>query len=297
MNRAMRLSFGVGVLMLFIKVYAYWVTGSSAILADGAESIVHVFAVGFAAYSMWLSHKPADHDHTYGHDRVAFFSAGFEGVLIAIAALFIYYQAISKLIYGVTLERLDIGMFLICIATILNGFLGVFLVRRGRKFHSFVLIADGKHILTDCLTSFAILMTLFLTKLTGWLILDPLIALAVATNILWTGGRLIKGSVCGLMDATDAKTALKIREILTRETEKLEIEYHQLRHRHCGNRLLIELHLLFPDDLPVSKAHILATRLEHKIERAFQHPVELVSHLEPLESHDQVHQDILGREG
>src|ERR1700722_12285535 len=169
MNRAMRLSFVIGFFMLAIKCYAYFLTGSAAILSDSAESIVHIFAVGFAAYSMWLSHKPADCDHTYGHDRITFFSAGFEGGLIIIAAIFIFYQAIQKILYGFELENLDQGMVFISIATILNGGLGFYLVHQGKRFYSLVLEADGKHILTDCITSLGVILALVLSRLTGWI--------------------------------------------------------------------------------------------------------------------------------
>lgn len=183
MNRAMRLSLTVGFLMLFLKCYAFFLTGSSAIFSDAAESVVHIFAVGFAAYSMWLSHKPADRDHPYGHDRITFFSAGFEGALIMIAALFILYQAVQKVLHGVELENLDWGMLFISVATVLNGWLGLYLVRQGKRYHSLVLEADGKHILTDCITSSGVIVALILTRVTGWLYFDPLIAGLIGLNI------------------------------------------------------------------------------------------------------------------
>jgi len=297
MNRAMLLSLAVGFLMLFLKVYAYVITGSSAILSDAAESIVHVFAVGFAAYSMWLSHKPADREHTYGHDRITFFSAGLEGGLITIAAIFILYQATQKLLFGIELENLDHGMIFISIATALNAFLGLFLLRLGRRHHSIVLIADGKHILTDCLTSLGILVALLLTYTTGLLILDPIIALLVGLNILWTGFKLMRGAVRGLMDEIEPESDRLVRKLIAEQTKKLGIEYHNLRHRNGGNRIIVELHLLFPDDISLSSAHAIATKLEHKVESAFEQPLELVTHLEPREEHDEVHQLILGREG
>ncbi|MFZ0565792.1 MAG: cation diffusion facilitator family transporter [Chlamydiales bacterium] len=297
MNRSMRLSFFVGVLMLFLKTYAYFITGSAAILSDAAESVVHVFAVGFAVYSMWLSHKPADVDHTYGHDRIAFFSSGFEGGLIIIAAFYILYQALQKVIFGFELENLDKGMLFVSLATALNGVLGLYLIQRGKQYHSIVLEADGKHILADCLTSLGVIIALILTRLTGWIYFDPLLAFIVGLNILWTGGRLIYSSVQGLMDRSDPKLDKQIRHLLDQETEILNLQYHHLRHRNAGNRLLIEVHLLFPCDLPIAKAHELATHIEQRIETTFQQPIELVTHLEPLEGHDEIHTALLGREG
>ena len=253
MNRAMRLSFMVGLLMLALKMYAYFITSSTAILSDAAESVVHVFAVGFAVYSMWLSHNPADTDHTYGHDRIAFFSSGFEGAFIIIAAFYIFYQAIQKIIFGVELENLDQGMVFVSVATALNGILGFYLVRCGKQFHSIVLEADGKHILTDCLTSLGVIIALILTHLTGWSYFDPILALIIGLNILWTGGKLIYKAVQGLMDRSDPKLDKQIRSVLDQETKNFEIQYHHLRHRNAGNRLLIEVHLLFPYNLPMQK--------------------------------------------
>jgi len=293
----MLLSFGIGFFMLLIKSYAYYLTGSAAILSDAAESVVHVFAVGFAAYSMWLSHKPADRDHTYGHDRITFFSAGFEGALITIAGVYILYQAIQKILFGFELENLDQGMLFISVATALNGGLGYYLMRLGNRYHSLVLEADGKHILTDCLTSLGVIVALILTRLTGWIYFDPILALLIGCNILWTGGRLIFNAFHGLMDRTDPQLDQDIRVLLEQETELRGICFHHLRHRNAGNRLIIEAHLLFPQDLPIVKAHEMATQIELKMEKAFNQPTEFITHLEPLEGHDEVHNRLLGRPG
>lgn len=297
MNRAMRLSLAVGFLMLGIKCYAYFLTGSTAILSDSTESVIHVFAVGFAVYSMWLSHKPADHDHTYGHDRITFFSAGFEGGMIIIAALFIIYQAIQKILFGFELENLDLGVLIIAFATGLNGALGFYLVREGKRFHSLVLEADGKHILTDCVTSLGVIVALILTYVTGWIYFDPIIALLIGFNILWTGVKLLHKAFHGLMDRTDPALDLKIRHFLTEAVKKYQVRYHNVRHRNAGNRLLIEVHLLFPNDFSISEAHEVATTIESSIEMEFEKPTELVTHLEPMEGHDEIHARLLGHEG
>ncbi len=297
MNRAMRLSLGVGLLMLLIKCYAYYLTNSAAIFSDAAESVVHVFAVGFAAYSMWLSHKPADRDHTYGHDRITFFSAGFEGALIMIAALFILYHTAQKVIYGVTLENLDWGVVFISGATIINGWLGLYLIKKGKKYYSLVLEADGKHILTDCITSMGVILALVLTRVTGWFYFDPLIAGLIGLNILWTGIRLLKNSCDGLMDRSGPRLDRKIRQLLDEVTQRYQVSYHNLRHRDAGNRLMIEVHLLFPSGYSIAQAHEVATRIEQSIESQFDKPTELISHLEPLEGHDEIHAKLLGRDG
>src|SRR5262249_52023932 len=167
----------VGVLMLLMKIYAFVITGSSAILSDAAESIVHLLAVGFAAYSLHLSLKPADESHRYGHDRISFFSAGFEGGMIILAAIYIIYEAIHKWIIGLQLENVGVGAVFTAMASIINAGLGWYLVRQGKRHHSLVLEANGKHVLTDSWTSFGVIFGLILVMLTGWLPFDPLLAI------------------------------------------------------------------------------------------------------------------------
>ena len=184
---AIRVSLAVGFLMLGTKVFAYWMTGSAAILSDAAESVVHVVAVSFAAYSLWLSRKPPDPSHHYGHDKIAFFSAGFEGAMIVLAAFYIVFESIRRLIAGPKLENLGAGALLVLVAGLINGALGGYLVWVGKKHGSLILEADGRHVLTDCWTSLGVLVGRGLTMLTGWLRFDPIVAIFVALNILWMG--------------------------------------------------------------------------------------------------------------
>lgn len=214
-----------------------------------------------------------------------------------VAAGFILYQAIQKMIYGCALEHLDEGVIYMGIATLLNGGLGMYLIKEGKKYHSLVLEADGKHILTDCLTSLGVILALTLYRLTGWIYFDPLIALLIGCNILWTGSKLLYSAFHGLMDRSDAASDRHIRQILNRATEKHQIGYHNLRHRNAGNRLMIEVHLLFPSEYSIFRAHELATNIEHELESAFDKPTELVTHLEPLEGHDEIHTRVLGHQG
>lgn len=187
---AMRLSLAIGVLMLLGKTAAYYMTGSAAILSDFAESVVHVIAVGFAAFSLRLSAKPAGPTFLYGFERITFFSAGFEGAMIVVAAVWILVEAIQKWLAGLPLEHLGSGALLLLAAGLLNAGLGWYLLRIGKRNHSLILEADGKHVLTDCFTSFGVVAGLGLVMLTGWKPFDPLVAIAVAANILWSGGRL-----------------------------------------------------------------------------------------------------------
>ena len=215
---AMRLSLAVGFLMLGTKALAYWMTGSAAILADAAESVVHVVAVSFAAYSLWLSRKPPDPSHLYGHDKVAFFSAGFEGAMIVLAAFYIIYESIHRWIAGPKLENLGAGALLVLVAGLINGALGGYLVWVGKKHGSLILEADGRHVLTDCGTSLGVLVGLGLTFLTGWLRFDPVVAILVALNILWIGSKLIRQSIGGLMDEVDPVTQAQIQRLDRKST-------------------------------------------------------------------------------
>jgi len=286
---AMRLSLAVGVLMLLGKTTAYYVTGSAAILSDFAESVVHVIAVAFAAFSLRLSTKPAAPTFLYGYERITFFSAGFEGAMIVVAAIWILIEAIEKWLAGLALENLGSGTLLLLAAGLLNAWLGWYLLRVGKRSHSLILEADGKHVLTDCFTSFGVVAGLGLVMLTGWKPFDPLIAIAVAVNILWSGGRLAWRSAVGLLDYSDPDTGKQIRAKLDAICSELGVHYHGVRYRTTGYRQLIEVHLLFPHETAVGEAHRLATALEERLPVELKIPAEVITHLESLEDHENVH--------
>jgi cation diffusion facilitator family transporter len=286
---AIRLSFFAGIAMLAGKWIAYGLTGSSAILSDAAESVVHILGVGMAAYSVWLSHRPADEGHPYGHDKVTYFSAGAEGVLILLAAGYIMYEAIGMLLGEPQLRNLDAGVGIIALASVLNLALGLYLVRTGRKTGSLILVANGQHVLTDSWTSFGVVAGLGLTLLTGWYILDPIVALIVATNIVWTGIRLVRQSVAGLMDASDPQLDAAVRRTLDAETAARSLRYHEMRARKSGSTVWVEFHLLFPPATTLEAAHHHATEIEQALARALPPPVKVLSHLETIEEHDLAH--------
>lgn len=286
---AMRLSLAVGVLMLLGKSVAYYVTGSAAILSDFAESVVHVIAVAFAAFSLRLSTKPAGPTFLYGYERITFFSAGFEGAMIVVAAIWILIETIEKWLAGLPLDHLGSGSLLLLGAGLLNGWLGWYLLRVGRRSHSLILEADGKHVMTDCFTSFGVVAGLGLVMLTGWKPFDPLVAIAIAINILWSGGRLAWHSAVGLLDYSDPQTGKEIREKLDSLCNDLGIHYHGVRYRTTGYRQLIEVHLLFPHATAVGDAHRLATALEERLPARLSSPAEVITHLESLEDHEDVH--------
>jgi cation diffusion facilitator family transporter len=286
---AMTLSLLVGVLMFVMKTTAYLLTGSAAILSDAAESVVHVAAVAFAFYSLRLSFKPADSSHLYGHAKISFFSAGFEGAMIIIAALYIIVEAIHKWLAGLALQNLGLGTLLTAAATLTNGALGGYLIWIGRRKKSLILEANGKHVLTDCWTSLGVLVGLGLTLTTKWLPWDPITGIVAATNILFSGIGLIRTSASGLMDEADEDVQRRLVEILDRETSSRGVGYHDLRHRNVGDATWVELHLLFASGISLQDAHRAATEIERAVETSLGTRVHVTSHLETREDHDRVH--------
>ncbi len=289
LRRAMNLSLAVGLILFLVKFGAFWITGSSAIFADAAESAIHIVAVGFAVFSLRLSQKPADSDHPYGHAKISFFSAGFEGGMIVLAALFIIYDAVSKWIAGLHLENLGLGAGLTACAVLVNIALGWYLVWIGRRKHSLILEANGKHILTDAWTSIGVLIGLSLTIVTGWLPWDPIFAILVAANILFTGFGLIRKSVGGLMDVAEPEVYRQLRAVLDEETKSQGIGYHELRHRNLGDGHWVDLHLLFDDDTSIRDAHVKATRVEERIKAVLKPRALVTTHLEPKKDHARIH--------
>ncbi|HXG38102.1 MAG TPA: cation diffusion facilitator family transporter [Bacteroidota bacterium] len=289
---AISLSLAVGFLMLAGKSYAYAITNSAAIFSDAAESVIHVFAVAFAAFSLWLSIKPADVNHPYGHEKISYFSAGMEGMMIVLAAFYIIYEAIMKWLGGLAIQNLGTGTLYTAAATTINAFLGGYLVWQGKRSKSLILVANGKHVLTDSWTSFGVIVGLLLTIWTGWLPFDPILAILVALNILWSGGKLIRQSVGGLMDEGDPEIERQLRRALDEETQKRGLWYHELRHRHSGSSIWVEVHLLFPKGSLIEEAHWKATEVEAAVKNRFSLPIHILTHLEPREEHDEIHQQL-----
>lgn len=286
---AMSLSLLVGLAMFAIKVGAYALTGSAVILGDAAESVVHVAAVVFAFCSLRLSYRPADPSHLYGHAKISFFSAGFEGAMIVLAAAFIIFEAIRKWVTGLELENLGLGTSLTVLAMMINGALGAYLIWTGKRRKSVILEANGKHVLTDFWTSLGAVCGLSLALLTGYLAWDPIAAIVVALNILWSGIGLMRQSISGLMDVADPQLHPQIVELLDRQTHSHGITYHNLRHRHMGDAYWIEVHLLFPGSMPIREAHRIATRIENAVADALDPHSYVTTHLESIEDHDRVH--------
>lgn len=287
---AITLSLAIGFLMLGGKMYAYLITGSAAILSDAAESVVHVFAVTFAAFSLFYSQRPPDKLHPYGHEKIGFFSAGMEGFLIIVAAVYIIYEAVSKWISGLFIENISTGTLFVAGAALINAGLGGYLIWQGKRHGSLILVANGKHVLTDSWTSLGVIIGLLLVLWTGWLPFDPILAILVAANILWSGAKLIRQSVGGLMDEGDPDLETLILETLNAEVEKRGVRYHELRYRYSGTSIWVEFHLLFNGSTPIEDAHEIACEIEAAVKKILPVPVNIISHLEPVERHDEAHE-------
>jgi cation diffusion facilitator family transporter len=285
-KRAAVISLSTGILMFIGKLGAYIITGSAVILSDALESIVHIIATGFAFYSLYLSTKPPDPGHPYGHGKIEYFSAGFEGALIIIAAISIIIYAVRDFFFYRELEQIDTGAEIVLTAGVINAALGFYLIRTGKKTNSLVLIADGKHVLSDSYTSIVAFIALLFVFWTGLRWIDSLAALLVGINIIITGKNLVRLSVGGLMNETDEKTLEQIAKALDeiRRKESRIIDLHLLRYWQSGSRYFVDFHLTIPYYNSVEEAH----ELTHKIEELFKeifhtNEIEMLSHIEPCE--------------
>ena len=278
----MNISLAVGVAMLVAKWTAFLLTGSSVIFSDAAESVVHIMAVWFAWYALRITERPPDAEHHFGHEKIAFVSAGVEGALICIAAVVIIVSAITKLVVGVHLERLDVGMTITAAAGFINALLGFYLIRTGKKANSLVVEANGRHVMTDAWTSAGAVGGLLLASLTGMQWLDPVMAILFGANIIREGSRLIFLSLDGLMDKADPKLEVAARAALKQYADEHSISYHRFRLRMMGAIPHVDFHLQFPDDMQMNVAHQMATQAEDVVREALNSPrTEVFSHLEP----------------
>jgi len=262
-------SVAIGVIVLAIKYVAYHVTGSVALFSDALESIVNVVAGLIALWAVTLSYKPADSDHPFGHTKAEYFSAVVEGVLIVVAALLILREAWAAYLVPRSLDEPLAGIAINAVATVINAGWAVFLIRRGRDRRSPALAADGQHIMADVVTSVGVLGGLLLATVTGWTILDPLMAAFVALNILREGFKVVTSSLSGLMDqAIDPVEEASVRDLISAHAEGA-IEVHDLKTRLAGRAMFIEFHMVVPEAMTVGVAHDICDRIEDALQEAF----------------------------
>lgn len=283
MTPVIRLALGsilVGVIVLALKLLAWWMTGSIALLSDALESTVNVATAIAALIAIRVAALPADANHPYGHHKAEFFSAMLEGVMIIIAAVLILHQAWGGFTDPRPLEAPLSGVAVNVFASILNGFWCWVLISQGRRRRSPALVADGRHLLTDVLSSVGVTFGVLVAIQTGWPMLDPAMAALVALNILWSGWKVITESMSGLMDESlSAETVAALRTIISREAVGA-VEAHDLRTRTAGPATFIEFHLVVPGDLTVIAAHDLCDRLEAAIKAEVPESVVTI-HVEP----------------
>jgi cation diffusion facilitator family transporter len=276
------LSILAGVVTIGLKTTAWALTGSVSLLSDAAESVVNLLAAVTAALSLIYAARPVDRDHTYGHQKIEFFSSGLEGVLIFVAALAIGWAAVSRLLTPQPLETLGLGMTISMVAALINGAVGILLLRVGRRHRSIVLEADGKHLLTDVWTSAGVLVGLSLVAATGWNWLDPVIALVVAANIVWTAWELMRKSFDGLMDhALPEEEQAAARQAIEGRLGP-GMAFHALRTRQAGARRFLDFHLLVPGDYTVRHAHALGEEIEAAVKDRLP-DTEVTVHIEPID--------------
>jgi cation diffusion facilitator family transporter len=280
-RKAALISVLVGLVMFTMKTGAYFLTNSAAILSDAMESVVHVIATGVALYSIILVGRPADRKHPYGYGKVEYFSAGVEGALILIAAIAICYEATRDIINGSQLRQLDIGAIAVAVAGGINLALGIYLVRTGKKTKSLVLIADGKHVLTDSYTSIGVMIGVLLVWATDIKLLDPLFAIAVALNIMYTGYVLMRASVEGLMNTADPDTIERTVKVLSTLRTPEMIDIHKLRAWRAGERRFIDFHLTLPYYMQLQKTHVIQDTVCGAICDEFGSQAEVMVHLDP----------------
>lgn len=280
---AMQLSLGAAVLMLVGKLSAYFLTGSTAILSDAAESVVHIIATIVAAIGLFVSTKPADKDHLYGHGKIVAFSVGLEGSCILGAALYIILEAGTALVLGPKIQHLGVGILITGLLGTINFVLGRYLIRVGKRERCPPLIANGQHVLTDMYTSYAVVLGVAVVWLTDIVWLDPLIAILAAMQILNTGWSMVKTSFHQTMEHTPPEETDRIQQILDDLKLRGEVtDYHQLRHRQVNNIRWIEVHIQVPGHLSVVEAHKRVSCLDTLLNGAFPDEyVYVTSHIEP----------------
>ena len=276
------LSIAAALVTILLKATAFWVTGSVGLLSDAAESLVNLLGAVIAFVMLTIAARPADEEHLYGHSKAEYFASGAEGTLILLAALSILITAIERLVHPRPLAQPMLGLVICAVASLVNFGVARILLSVGRQYNSITLEADAKHLLTDVWTSAGVIVGVILVTLTGWQRLDPLVAIAVAGNIVWTGYGLVRRSVLGLMDAAlPAAEQAAIEEVFARYRQA-GIEFHALRTRQAGARRFVSVHVLVPGCWTVQRGHEVLEHIEADIRQTLGDTT-VDTHLEPVE--------------
>jgi cation diffusion facilitator family transporter len=276
------LSVAAAIATIVLKALAWWLTGSVGLLSDALESLVNLAAALLALSMLRLAASPPDDDHPYGFSKAEYFSAGIEGALIILAAAGILWAAIPRLVEPRPLDMAFVGLGLTVAASAINFAVAMVLLRAGRANHSITLEADGRHLMTDVWTSAGVIVGVGLVFVTGWLRLDPLVALAVSAYIVWTGFGLMRRSVRGLLDpAIPAEDQKEVAKLIAEYSRRYGVSFHALRTRQAGARRFVSFHLLVPDDWTVKRAHQLSEEVESRM-RSMVPNAAIFTHIEPI---------------
>lgn len=276
------LSIFTAIATILLKAAAWRITGSIGLLSDALESVVNLAGAMMALAMISLAEQPADDRHAYGHGKAEYFSAGFEGLLIIIAALAIAFTSVERLLDPHPLDKVGIGLIVSVVASLLNLATALILLSASRKYRSLTLEADAHHLMTDVWTSVGVIGGVGAVALTGWLWLDPIIALLLAANIMWTGTKLITRAAHGLMDISlPEEEHAKVVAVLEAYRQQ-GIDYHALRTRESGARRFVEVHVLVPGRWTIQRGHEYVERLEADIRAALPQST-VLTHLEPIE--------------
>ncbi len=282
------LSLATALLTIALKTGAYLLTGSVGLLSDAVESLVNLAGAVLALIMLSYAARPADDDHPFGHSKAEYFSSAFEGLLIIFAALAIIIAAASRLLHPKPLEQVGVGLVVSIVAALLNLATGQILLRAGKQYESITLEADGQHLMTDVWTSAGVVLGVVCVWWTGWLWLDAVIAMLVGLNIIYTGLGILRRSFDGLMDAAlPAEEMQAITEAMA-PFQRQGIAFHDLRSRRAASERFVSVHMLFPGDWTVHRAHCLAEDFEETV-RAQLNKVTLITHLESLEDSRSFH--------
>jgi len=276
------LSISAAVATILLKGVAWWLTGSVGLLSDALESFVNLAGALMALAMLTLAETPADDQHAYGHGKAEYFASAFEGFLILVAAFSIAWAAIDRFLHPQPLSEVGMGLAVSVVASLINLFAARELLKAGRASNSITLEADAKHLMTDVWTSVGVIIGVGLVGFSGWLWLDPLIALLVAVNIVWTGWQLLHRSASGLMDAAIPEAQRKAVQAILERRRVEGLDFHALRTRQAGQQAFISFHLLVPGGWTVQRAHDLLEEIEAEVRAAVPHS-HLTTHLEPIE--------------
>ncbi|MBU2962052.1 cation diffusion facilitator family transporter [Citreicella sp. C3M06] len=283
MSQVLKIAYGsvvVGIAVLALKTLAWWLTGSVALLSDALESIVNVATALAALVALRISAMPADADHPYGHHKAEYFSAVLEGVLIVVAAILILREAWDGWQHPRMIDAPWTGLAINLVAGMINALWCMILLRTARRLRSPALEADGKHLLTDVVSSVGVTIGVVAAVLTGWAWLDPLLAALVALNILWSGWQVMRHSVGGLMDEAAPEGEIEQLRVLISANAEGAVEAHDLRSRRAGRALFVEFHLVVPGEMSVESAHDICDRIETALHNAFEGS-RVTIHVEP----------------